>query len=72
MKRLIRFFELWLDVSCPVCMCAMGYLKEFAAADEDAKPVRFTLTASKKPGTGGRVHEYHLEIGHGGHDGDER
>ena len=62
MKRLLRFFELWLDASCPTCMFAMGYLKEFGRDNEDAKPVQLTLTISKKPGTDGKVHEYHLVV----------
>ena len=61
MKRLIRFLELWLGEDCTDCMLAMKQLKEFAACrSDDAELVQFELTISKKPGTGGKVHEYHL------------
>ncbi len=64
MKRLLRFLELCLDASCSACMGAETRLKEFAAKGEDASPPleRFTLTVSKKPGTDGKVHEYHLAV----------
>lgn len=66
MKRLIRFFELWLDASCPDCMQGLAYLKDFAAESDDneRRPLlkQFTLTISKKPGTDGKVHEYHLAV----------
>ncbi len=64
MKRLLRFLELWLDVSCPTCMGALTHLKEFEAKGEDASPPleQFLLTVSKKPGTDGEVYEYHLAV----------
>ena len=64
MKRLIRFLELWLGADCPACMGALMHLKEFVAKDGDASPPleHFTLTVSKKPGTNGKVHEFHLAV----------
>ncbi len=60
MKRLIRFLELWLDASCGHCTLAMKQLKEFEAGGENMPDVQFTLNVSKKPGSDGKIHEFHL------------
>lgn len=62
MKQLIRFLELWLDASCETCMEAFTHLKEYAGKDENEEFTEFNLIVSKKPGTGGEVHEFHLSI----------
>jgi len=63
MNRLLRFFELWLDVSCTSCNEARQKLGDFIAKDSAAEfdeRLELNLIISKKPGTDGKIHEFHL------------
>lgn len=62
MKRLIRFFELWLGEDCSTCMDAFEHLKEYATKDENEGYTEFKLIVSKKPGSDGKIHEFHLAV----------
>lgn len=62
MKRLIRFLELWLGADCPDCIWALEHLKEYTGKGENEPPTEFNLIVSKKPGSEGKIHEFHLSL----------
>jgi hypothetical protein len=43
-------------------MDAFEHLKEYATKDENEGYTEFKLIVSKKPGSDGKIHEFHLAV----------